>query len=124
MDVASALQSHGIAVNALITLDPVSFHPKFDPGNYLQWINVHTSQDVSDLLASAMPGLGNLGGMVIDLATGSQMDDVIGTLGGTLGAQSGAINIELKNVTHGMALTMFNRAYSAVNKDLLDNYDD
>jgi pimeloyl-ACP methyl ester carboxylesterase len=102
-------------IDNLVTLDPVSLFPKADPKNYNKWVNVHQEQTLADGIAS-IPLIGNvIAGAASALDTGGGNGDSIATLGGQLGAESGATNIPTTK-PHADAAGMLDQA-----KPLLKN---
>lgn len=108
MDIAAAVGKGKIGT--LITLDPVSMTPKSDPKNYDTWINVYQEQSAVDYI-STIPVAGNLVGALLGAIdyTGWNNGDTISTIGGQLGAESGAVNIPSTHA-HGSAENMLDQA--------------
>ncbi|MCP4494127.1 MAG: hypothetical protein GY820_43515, partial [Gammaproteobacteria bacterium] len=97
-------------VGTLITLDAVSYGPKSDPLNYDTWINVHQVQTPIDYVGS-IPVVGDLIKLLSPLDVGGAAGDSVATVGGQLGAESGAVNIPSTN-GHGEAGRMLDQAES------------
>lgn len=109
MDLTNSLEKVGIAINELITLDPVSMFPFFPLRNFRCWVNVYQTQSLLDYI-TGIPLAGNLiGGVFSTLASplpSHTVNDVIATTGGQLGAQRNALNISC-NLDHGNAIGMY-----------------
>lgn len=108
MNLVNRLKKENIAVNELITLDPVALFPFFRLENFKYWVNVYQMQTTLDYIA-AVPLIGNLvGGILSTTGTPFQshsFNDVVATTGGQLGEQDGATNVAC-NLDHADASGM------------------
>lgn len=112
MDLTQDLFKSKIPVDELITLDPVSMFP-FGKVHAAKWVNVYIKQSFVDSTIGKIPIIGNVLNSIITLPTlatdSGRSGGYIANVGGQLGAENGAYNVEL-NVTHADAQTMYTRA--------------
>ncbi len=112
MNLAQDLFNSSIPVDELITLDPVSMFP-FGKVYVTKWVNVYIKQSFIDKTIGKIPVLGNLLNSVITLPTlvtdDGKSGGYIANVGGQLGAENGAYNIEI-DAPHADAKTMYARA--------------
>ncbi|ABC33486.1 hypothetical protein EUZ85_01580 [Hahella sp. KA22] len=112
MDIAQQLFSLSIPVDELITLDPVSLWP-FSKVMVAKWVNIYIKQSLIDNTIGKIPLVGNIASSLLSLpslATQSgRSGGYIANVGGQLGEENGAYNIEL-DVTHADALLMYKKA--------------
>jgi len=112
MDLAQDLFNSSIPVDELITLDPVSMFP-FGKIYVARWVNVYIEQSFIDKTIGKVPVLGNLLNAVITLPTlltdDGKSGGYIANVGGQLGAENGAYNIEI-DTPHANAQTMYTKA--------------
>ncbi len=112
MDLAQDLFNSGVPVDELITLDPVSMFP-FGKIHVAKWVNVYIKQSLIDNTVGKIPIAGNLLSGIVTLPTlvtnSGKSGGYIANVGGQLGAENGAHNIEI-DAPHADAQTMYNRA--------------
>jgi len=112
MDLAQDLFNSSIPVDELITLDPVSMFP-FGKVYVARWVNIYIKQSFTDKTIGKIPVLGNVLNSIITLPTlatdNGKSGGYIANVGGQLGAENGAHNIEI-DVPHADAQTMYTRA--------------
>ncbi|AZZ93490.1 hypothetical protein EUZ85_23310 [Hahella sp. KA22] len=112
MDLTQDLFHASIPVDELITLDPVSMFP-FSKVIAGKWVNVYCKQSIMDNTIGAVPVIGNavsaLTSWVGQAGEDTNSSDYIANVGGQLGSENGAHNIEM-NVTHADAMHMYKKA--------------
>ncbi|OZG73164.1 hypothetical protein BTA51_11775 [Hahella sp. CCB-MM4] len=111
MDLTQQLFKLSIPVDELITLDPVSLFP-FSSVNAAKWVNVYCKQSIMDLTVGAVPIIGNFISALTTwpgMTGGSTSGDYVANVGGQLGSENGALNVEM-DTNHEDALALYQRA--------------
>ncbi|OZG74144.1 hypothetical protein BTA51_03730 [Hahella sp. CCB-MM4] len=109
LDLTQDLFLSNIPVDELITLDPVSLWP-FGKVVAGKWVNVYQKQSFWDSTIGAVPILGNALSALITLPSAlHDSSDYIANVGGQLGSENGAYNIEVE-FPHSGAQKMYERA--------------
>ncbi len=116
MDLAQELFKLKIPVDELVTLDPVSMFP-FGKVYASKWVNIHIKQSLIDNTVGMVPVIGNIFSAFITLPTllsktGASGGGYIANVGGQLGNENGAHNVEL-DVSHANAQAMYSKARNA-----------
>lgn len=109
MDLAQDLFNSGVPVDEL---DPVSMFP-FGQIHVARWVNVYIKQSFVDNTIGKIPIAGNLLSSIVTFPTlitnSGRSGGYIANVGGQLGAENGAHNIEI-DASHADAQIMYNRA--------------
>ncbi len=79
-----------------------------------KWVNVYAKQSLLDRSVGKIPIVGNVLNAILTLpVAATETDDYVANIGGQLGHESGAHNIEM-NVRHRDAQAMYDTARAAM----------
>jgi RHS repeat-associated protein len=99
LDLANQLKNEGVVPDLVVTLDAVSMLGTSTENKKL-WVNVHRGKGIQDVVAE-VPVIGQALGALGAFLFGSAPNNVIATLGGVMGEESGADkNILLASLDH------------------------
>lgn len=112
MNLCQSLFNAKIPVDELITLDPVSLFP-FGKVYAGKWVNVYIAPSFLDSTIGKIPVIGNALNSIITsptlLTDDGRRGGYIANVGGQLGAENGAHNVEI-TASHASAQKMYNKA--------------